>query len=272
MIMVKKIKKIKGKTEKRKKGKHKGLIVSLVIILILIITIMGICYNLKQNYSNEIFGLVIGSGNLISETREISYFDKVELKYIGNIYVTQGETNTLRIEAEDNILSLLSTEVVDNELVINKERYTLTWIIKNKPINIYVTMKDVNELVVLGSGNIISNSLIETDVLKLKISGSGNINVNTNTDYLETGISGSGRITVNGIANTHNLYISGSGDVDALDLFTNNTNVMISGSGDAKVNAIDELNIKISGSGNLQYTGDPKVSTNISGSGTVKGI
>lgn len=268
------IKKNKGKNENQKRKKHKGLIISLIIIFIFIILFLFISCNLMNNNNSlkETFGIVVGSGNVVSQTREVGYFDKVELKRLGNVYITQGETNKLIIEAENNLLPYLSTDVINNELVINKKRSTLAWIIKKKPINIYVTIKDVNELVVLGSGDIISNSLIETTSLKLKISGSGNINVNTSTNYLETGISGSGRITVNGIANTHYLYISGSGNVNALDLVANNTNVMISGSGNAKVNAIDELNIKISGSGNIQYTGDPKVNTSISGSGSVKKI
>jgi len=272
--MVKKIiKKNKGKNENQKGKKHKGLIISLIVVLIFIIILMFISYNVMHNNSfKETFGLIVGSGNVISETREVGYFDKVELKRLGNVYITQGETNKLTIEAEDNLLPYLSTEVTNNELVINKKRSTLAWIIKKKPINIYVTIKDVNELVVLGSGDITSNSLIETNSLKLKISGSGNINVNTDTNYLETGISGSGGIVVNGIANTHNLYISGSGNVNALNLSTITTNIMISGSGNVKVNVIDELNIKISGSGNVQYIGDPEVNTSVSGSGSVKKI
>jgi len=266
------VKKIKKKAKSQKKKTFKGLRILLIVIAcIFVISLIGITFSMiTKNEFKETFGIIIGSGNVISETREVPYFNSLELRSISNVYISQGEKQSITIQAEDNILETINTEVKNNKLIISKEGYRFAIIRAHAPINIYITTKDITELEVSGSGNIISNSIIVTDNLELEISGSGNITINASTNNLETSISGSGKIDLSGIANNHNLKISGSGNINSFNLLTKSTSALISGSGNAKINVLEELDAKISGSGNIQYQGNPEVETSISGSGTVK--
>ena len=57
---------------------------------------------------------VTGSGKVIKEPREVDAFTAV--KMMGphaNLYVTQDGTNTVRVEAQQNVLDIIGTSVTD---------------------------------------------------------------------------------------------------------------------------------------------------------------
>ena len=186
-----------------------------------------------------------GSGQLATESRQVSGFTKVELSGVGELTIEQTGTESLTISAEDNLLPRLTSEVSGDALVLGEEPNTT--IRPTKPITYTLTVKDLTGLAVSGSGNISVPKLAAT--------------------ALGTKISGSGAITVNGTAVDQDLEISGSGRYQAEQLTSKTVKAQISGSGTANVLATDLLDVKISGSGSLTYTGNPQVTQEISGSG-----
>ena len=211
---------------------------------------------------------VRGSGNVTSESRDVSDFDEVVLEGIGNLTIQQTGSETLTIEAEDNIIPYLKTEVEGDRLVIGVEDNTA--INSSEPINYRLTVKDLNALTLSGSGNI-ATTAISTDELALTVSGSGNIGApDTSTDELQVELSGSGSVRAAGKADSQDIDIPGFGSYDAEDLESRETEIDLGGSGRATVNVSDELDVRISGSGSVEYSGDPTVSQDISGSGNVR--
>jgi hypothetical protein len=186
-----------------------------------------------------------GSGQLATESRQVSGFTKVELAGIGELTINQTGSESLTISADNNLLPLLTSQVEGDTLILGKKANTR--IQTTKPINYTLTMKDISGVAVSGSGTI--------NVPKLT------------TAALRTEISGSGVITAAGTADDQNLEISGSGRYLADGLTSKTVTVEISGSGTASVVASDALDVKISGSGTLTYGGNPQVQQSVSGSG-----
>lgn len=209
---------------------------------------------------------IVGSGNVVSKDFTVDEFQGVDLAVHGDLYLTQDEQQTLRIEAEDNLLEILQVNVENGKLSINSEQcYTNT-----KPVNIYVSMKDIGDLSISGSGKIIGQTEIKADKLKLGILGSGSLDISLDAEELDTHISGSGDTKLKGSSRIHTIVIDGSGNVKAFDLSTEKTDIRIGGSGNGEVDASKELNMNILGSGNVYYSGEAKVSQSISGSGKVE--
>ena len=67
---------------------------------------------------------VRGSGDVVTETRAVSGFDQVSLSGQGELIVTQGDQESLEIEAEDNIIAVIETEVRGNTLYIGIKENT----------------------------------------------------------------------------------------------------------------------------------------------------
>jgi predicted small secreted protein len=188
-----------------------------------------------------------GSGRVVSESRDVSSFTAVELAGIGTLMIEQTGTESLVIEAEDNILPVLTSDVSSGILRLGKRNDTS--IAPTKPIIYHLTVKDLNSIRISGSGEVVAPNL-EVTTLTVDISGSGNA-------------------TVGGTADTQQIQISGSGRYMAEDLETKAVKATASGSGDVVVRVSDTLDATISGSGSIAYIGDPTVSEHITGSGTI---
>ena len=189
---------------------------------------------------------------------------------MGNLYITQSEGHSLVIEAEDNILPVISTSVKNGVLIIDMSGRCIR---NTKPINIYVSMKEVIKLSVSGSGNITGKNQIISDDLEVRVSGSGKSNLRVSAKQLKSFISGSGSAHFTGTAVSHTVEISGSGDIKAYGLKTETSTIEISGSGKSDVYVSKELNVKISGFGTVNYKGNPaRVNQEISGSGKLKKV
>jgi carbon monoxide dehydrogenase subunit G len=186
-----------------------------------------------------------GSGTVASESRAVSGFNAVEISGAGELSIEQTGTESLSIEAEDNILPLLTSEVSGGTLKLDKK--PRAFLRTTKPITYRLTVKDLTRLGISGSATVRVSQL--------------------RTPSLHVEISGSGAVTAAGTADDQQLEISGSGSYDAAQVTGKSATIDISGSGKATVNASDVLDVQISGSGTVTYSGDPRITQDVSGSG-----
>ena len=216
--------------------------------------------------SCSLLDCVRGSGVVDSELREISDFTKITLKANANIYITQSDKFSVEIEAENNVIPYLTTKLRGEELVISVKRCVLT----RKPIKIYISLPDLEEINLTGSGNIFGENEISVKELKLNISGSGKIDLSLEAEKLISIITGSGKISLSGNTSFHKIILSGSGIIDAVNFGTSDALVNLSGSGKCRIKVINDLTINLSGSGVVEYDGNPDIKSNITGSGKVR--
>jgi putative autotransporter adhesin-like protein len=215
-------------------------------------------------------GILRGSGTLISETRNVSDFDRVEIHDGGNLYLVQGDSEALEIEAEDNIMPYLTSRVVNNTLILEFDDSARRSFMTTRPINYYLTMKDIRGIAISGGGDIEAREISTSD-LDTNISGGGNLDIdNLEADRLEAHISGGGDIRIkNGVVEEQDVHVSGGGKYDAPDLQSQLVTASVSGGGDLIVWAEESLNVNVSGGGSVYYYGSPTVNSSISGGGDV---
>ncbi|MGD2269677.1 MAG: head GIN domain-containing protein [Desulfobacterales bacterium] len=209
---------------------------------------------------------VQGSGEVIAEDRNVSAFNEIKLKGMGNVILSRGESQSVEIVTDDNIIPLIETIVHSKKLIITYKKNN----VKPTTLDFLITVADLKGVSISGSGDITGKSRFLSDNFYANISGSGDISMELEVNRMESGITGSGSINLFGKTNHHRASITGSGDIDAFGMDAKNVSVKISGSGDCKVNAAETLTAKISGSGDVYYIGQPQVNTSISGSGSIK--
>lgn len=210
---------------------------------------------------------VKGSGNIISESRQVSEFNKIRLEGQGKVTLTQGIQSSLEVTTDDNILPSIETVVKDGKLIISHEKGKN---LRPTKLNYIITAKNLQGVSIAGSGDITGKSKFVSEDFYTYVSGSGDIRLELNTAHMTSDIAGSGSIHLSGKADVHQASITGSGEVNAFDLETQNASVSITGSGDCKVSASKKLRAKITGSGDVLYKGQPQISQSITGSGKVK--
>lgn len=201
------------------------------------------------------------------ETRDVGKFNTIGLAINAELYLSQGSGHEVIIEAPEDQLAKIETEVKNGNLKIKTE----SWRTKFKNVKIWVTMPDVNGLYMSGSGKLMAETPIKSNDLEIRVSGSGKVKISElSGEELGISISGSGDVYLGGSAEEIGLSISGSGGLHAADLKVSEVDARISGSGSCSVDAIDELDASISGSGRVTYYSNPQVNASVSGSGKVK--
>jgi len=214
------------------------------------------------------FGSVSGSGKIQSDARAITGFQSISLKTSAKLVLRQGSREGVEVRADDNILPLIETRVVDGTLEI-RNRDGSRYSTKTTPV-ITIDLIKLGGLSVSGSGDISGDGL-KSPALKVAVSGSGDIRLNKlAVDELAIKISGSGDVHFNGRAGKLGIAVAGSGDVDTAGLESDDVEVAISGSGSASVNARKTLAVSIAGSGDVVYSGEAVPKTSIAGIGSVK--
>lgn len=209
---------------------------------------------------------ISGNGQKVQEERSVGHFEELTVAGSMHVYITQGPVKDARIEAESNLIPYLEFKKDGDELTV---KFKNNVHIKNHlPVNVYLSTPNINELNMVGSGEITGqDALSNQDEIQVKTVGSGDIQVQVNAPEVDAKITGSGDINISGKTRKVEIDVLGSGDFKGKDLKSEQAEIKIAGSGDAWVYASINLDVKIFGSGNVYYGGNPKTQSKIAGSG-----
>ncbi|NWG05605.1 MAG: DUF2807 domain-containing protein [Chloroflexi bacterium] len=211
-----------------------------------------------------------GSGEVTMQTREVGDFHAIEISYPGEVVITQGNAVSVKIEAEDNVLPGLKTEVRGGTLEIFYKAEKGRHVNPTEPVKITIVVKELDDVQFSSAGELTIDGL-KTDELEFGLSGAGRVIVSDiETQSLTVDLSGAGSMNASGTADSLDLNISGFGSFDGEDLHSQTASVNISGAGSATVWVDDELDANVSGAGSVNYYGSPaSLTKNVSGVGGV---
>jgi hypothetical protein len=221
--------------------------------------------------SPDIGGAVAGSGVVSSESYQVEEFNAISIEYPAEITIRQGRSESVEIEAEDNLLPQLGVVVRGGTLHIqNTERNWRERVNPSEPVLISITVVELNRVQFPTAGKMQIEG-VETDSLSVSVSGAGDVTLtDLAAETLEVNLSGAGNIGAQGEGESLQLAISGLGNFNGGDLKSQDVRVQISGAGSATVWAERTLEANISGAGSIDYYGDPQVTERISGVGSVR--
>ncbi len=214
---------------------------------------------------------VTGSGNVVTENRDLGSFKGVRLMGPMDVVIKKAESNSLELEGEDNILTYVETYIEDGRLNIKYKNNVS--IHSKRDLTIKVGTPVLEEASVLGSGNINGEGLFATDEkVKVQITGSGNIRLQLDAPSVKANITGSGDMELSGRTKDVDCSTTGSGTIKATELLAENAVAQTAGSGDIRVFGSVKIDARITGSGDISYKGGGAVTSKITGSGSVRQV
>lgn len=239
-----------------------------VVVMILALSSLACSFsgiNVSFNTDN-----LKGSGNVVTETRDVSNVTAVSMGGIGTLTIKMGSEESLVIEAEDNLLSYITSDVRNGQLTLaTKSGFSFN---PTKQIRYTLTVtQPLDSLEVSGLGSI-NAPVMETNQVRLNVSGSGDIDLEgVIADRLNVSISGLGSVKIGeGKVERLDVEISGSGKYDGGDVESTEATVEIGGLGNATIWVTEQLDAAISGSGDIEYFGNPRIQQDISGLGKLR--
>lgn len=210
-----------------------------------------------------------GSGRVVTENRPVQGFTGIHIAYPASVTIRQGSSEGLTIEAEDNIAAGIRTQVTGHELQIDSQRSPRVFLTPTRPVNITVTVKDLDELRFDSAGQVTVQGL-KTDSLTTLLDGAGTMTFeNLIVKTFVANLSGVGSLRASGTAESVMAQVDGLGSLDAAGLHSQRASVVLNGMGSANVWVDSDLTASINGLGSVNYYGSPQVSRTVNGLGTI---
>ena len=233
------------------------------IIALAAVVVLGSC---------SLFGgeRVRGNGNIVNVQRNVGAFNSIEAGGAVEVRVKQENTNTVRIETDENLLEFLDVSTDGNTLVIqSKQGYNLD---PTKDIIVYATAPQFTNLDISGASKLLSAGTLSGDELEIGASGASEIKLEVKMSKLKADLSGSSTLELRGEASSFDTQGSGASTIKAMELTTDETTLDLSGASNAEVTANKQLNIDASGASDVRYRGNANINQKSSGASSVKKI
>lgn len=199
---------------------------------------------------------ITGNGNVVEETRDVSGFTGIHVSSGIDVYLTEGESFEVRVEADENLLDVIETKLKGDILVVGTDRVSIR---KAKSKKVHVTLPELEILKITSAGDCEGQTPFHCGDLRLSISSAGDLTLEVEADKINLDISSSGDARISGKAGILDVSLSSAGDLHAFDLMADKVSVDVSSAGDARVHATEEISMSVSSAGNIYYKGDAEV-------------
>ena len=223
---------------------------------------------LSCNFSMNLGEGVDGNKNVVSVNRNISSeFSSVKVSQGLDLYITQSNDISLSIEADENLLDLIMTEVENDVLRI----YTTENIRRAASKKIMLNISDISVIKATSGSDVYSTNTIEVDDLKLNTTSGADMKLDVNTQTLNCHSTSGSDIKITGTTDVLVASATSGSDIDARNLSSEKSNVKATSGADISVNTSKELTARATSGGDVRYSGNPeKVNKSDSSSGSVR--
>lgn len=208
-----------------------------------------------------------GNGHVVSEERSLDKsFEGIHVSAGLHVFLLQGDQEGVRVEADENLLELISTEVENGILVIKPT----SPIRRAKSKNIYVTYRSINRVRASSGSYIQTNNTLKNREVSVKASSGARVLMDIFSEDADVSSSSGSEVELSGKTISLTSSVSSGGMVKAQGLQSLRCITNASSGGSAYLNVKEELNAKASSGGKIVYYGEPSVLSEKSSSGTVK--
>lgn len=207
-----------------------------------------------------------GNGNVKKETRKVSSFDAIDVSSAFDIYLTQGNSESLVIEADDNLLDVIISEVRGGVLKI----YVKENIRNSKTMKAYISFKMLSMIELSGACDLYGENKFKFDNLEIEVSGAADIEMNMTAAKVYLDLSGASDIKFKGSANELIIDASGATDLYAIAFEVKECSIDASGASTIRVFVTEELSVDASGASTVRYKGRPVIEMDVSGASSIR--
>jgi hypothetical protein len=230
--------------------------------------LVAACSSIVLETDNDRVG---GSGQVTTETRSITEFERIVLAGEGSVLLEAGPDGQIEIETDDNLLTHLRTDVSGDTLTISTEPGTD--IEPTSGVTYRLGCPEITAVVLSGAGTIDLATCAATGRLDIELPGAGTILApDLDASTVRASLPGAGSIVATGRVDLLEVVLAGAGEFDGRDLRADDASVDSLGVGMTTVWATDELFVSLTGVGSVGYYGEPQVSSSVTGVGTIEAL
>jgi hypothetical protein len=223
----------------------------------LAITALGFSSMAQKNDKYDDKDRIEGSGNVITKDITVKSFDELNASGVFNLLLSQGDKESLKIEADDNLLDLFIIENEGSTLTIKMKKNSN--FNSKKQLKVYVTFKTLKSMDLGMVGGTSSDEKLKFADLKLKNQSVGSVSLNMTLQTLNMENQSVGSVKLEGSAESAIVKNNSVGSINAGNFVVQKMDIENNGVGSATVNAEKELKYSDSFLGKVSNRGNATV-------------
>ena len=229
------------------------------LFIMLAIIVLGFAAQAQKNdkYKYNDKDKIEGSGNVITKDITVKSFDELSANGIFNLQLSQGDKESVKIEADDNLMDLFIVENEGSTLKIHMKK-DVNFNSKKK-IKVFVTFKTLKSMDLSMVGGTSSDEKLKFAELKLKNNSVGSVDLNMTLQTLHLENESVGSLKLEGSADNAVVKNNSVGSINAGNFVVQKMEIDNNGVGSATVNAEKELKVLDSFLGKVNNKGNAPV-------------
>ena len=196
-----------------------------------------------------------GNGKLVTRDVTVQSFDELKASGIYELKLSQGDKESVKIEADENLQDYFNVKNEGNKLVIDTKKFENKNLKTKNKMRVYVTFKKLKELDLSTIGNVASDEPLKFDDLEVNNKSVGHVDLDLTANKLDLTNTSVGNVKLSGKAQNAVVKNSGVGSLEAGTFVVQTMNIENSGVGSAEVNAEKNLKVKDSFLGKVRNKG-----------------
>jgi hypothetical protein len=221
---------------------------------ILFISALSLLFSSASKAQND-RETIEGNGKLVTRDVPVKSFSELKANGVYELKLTQGDKETVRIEADENLQEYFTVTNEGSKLIINTEKLRDKNLKGKVKMKVYISFKNLKNLEIATVGSVQSENQLAFDDLDFKNKSVGNVNLNLTANKFNMENKSVGNVELSGKAEDATVKNNGVGSLDASDFIVQTMDIENSGVGNAAVNAQKTLKVKDSFLGKVSNKG-----------------
>ena len=218
---------------------------SILMKRILPVSFFALCAIVLLGFSVSCIG-VQGSGKIVTEKRALSGFTAIEAGGAIDLEISQSDSYSVEVSADDNILPKIITNVDGETLRIERKGEDF---FTSSTVHVKISLPKLTAVELSGASEGIAK--------------------NITSDKLHLEVSGASKFLMSGKVSELHSEVSGASKLEAKDLVADNAEIECSGASKAHMHATSSLKISAEGASKVLYSGTPRIIEESSGASSI---
>jgi hypothetical protein len=218
--------------------------------------ISGIIASLMLSCNMNFGPSIDGNRNVVTMERNISSdFETIKISQGLDLYLTQTNSVTLTVEADENLHDVIMTEVENNVLKI----YTTENIRRAASRKIILNIEDISAIKATSGSEVFSTNTIKTEALELNTTSGSIVKLDVKTNSLNCHSTSGSNVKLSGSTNLLIAEATSGSGIKASDLKAETSKVKATSGANISVNTTKELTARATSGAGIRYSGSPSV-------------
>lgn len=201
------------------------------------------------------FNRIKGNRNVTVENRRVSNdFTKIKVSNGLDVYITEGNSVKVTVEADENLHEVIRTEVRNGVLKIYSERNI--WRAKSQKV--YITTHQLEGIKATSGSDVYSENTLTGNAMEVETSSGADMSLRLDVNSVTSHSSSGSGLKLTGNATNYTASASSGSSTKSYGLKSKEVTVKASSGADIDVYAMESIDARASSGGDVDYRGNPK--------------